>query len=68
MLVNSIQLIVRTDPVSLPYYIILICVQFQCTNVCFWYVPEALRNQEETDEWREKLSKVTLIYEHCFIL
>jgi len=32
----------------------------ECTNVCFWYIPPSLRDQEETEEWRQKLSKVTI--------
>ena len=30
----------------------------QCANVSFWYVPEALRGQEETDEWWQRLAQV----------
>ncbi|KAF0297369.1 Cysteine sulfinic acid decarboxylase [Amphibalanus amphitrite] len=30
----------------------------QCANVSFWYVPEALRGQEETEEWWQRLDQV----------
>lgn len=33
----------------------------QCTNTCFWYIPPSLRDQPETPEWWEKLSKVHII-------
>jgi glutamate/tyrosine decarboxylase-like PLP-dependent enzyme len=31
----------------------------QNTNVSFWYVPESLRNQEESDEWWANIAKVS---------
>lgn len=31
---------------------------FQYTNVCFWYIPKAMRGQKETSEWEEKLYEV----------
>ena len=34
----------------------------ECTNVCFWYIPPSLRNQEETKEWWDKLGKVIQYY------
>ncbi|XP_045164720.1 cysteine sulfinic acid decarboxylase-like [Mercenaria mercenaria] len=30
----------------------------ECTNVCFWYIPPSMRDQEETKEWWDKLAKV----------
>ncbi|XP_044733622.1 glutamate decarboxylase 1 [Chrysoperla carnea] len=24
---------------------------FECTNICFWYIPKILRHQKETKEW-----------------
>lgn len=30
----------------------------QCTNVCFWYIPPSLRQEEESPEWWNKLAKV----------
>lgn len=36
----------------------LVMPEFQCTNICFWYVPEILRNQTETEEWWERMKKV----------
>ncbi|KAK7468144.1 hypothetical protein BaRGS_00036608 [Batillaria attramentaria] len=32
--------------------------EFECTNICFWYIPPSLRGQEETEEWWAKLGKV----------
>lgn len=32
---------------------------YQYTNVCFWYIPKQLRDQEENDEWRERLYAVS---------
>ncbi|KAL5009445.1 hypothetical protein ScPMuIL_011750 [Solemya velum] len=32
--------------------------KFQCTNICFWYIPPSLRGQSESPEWWQKLSKV----------
>jgi len=35
----------------------------ECTNVCFWYVPERLRSrnfpQAYTSDWQRELGKVT---------
>ena len=31
---------------------------FNCTNVCFFYVPAAMRGEEETEEWWDNLSAV----------
>lgn len=39
----------------------LVLPEFECTNICFWYIPPSLRNQEENDEWWQKLSKVAPI-------
>ncbi|XP_036326244.1 cysteine sulfinic acid decarboxylase-like [Rhagoletis pomonella] len=36
----------------------LVLDDFQYMNVCFWYIPKALRGLEETDEWRERLFTV----------
>lgn len=36
----------------------LVMPEFQCTNICFWYIPRSLRGQEETNEWWEKVSRV----------
>lgn len=32
--------------------------KFECTNICFWYIPPSLMNQTENEEWWGKLSKV----------
>ncbi|EEB15302.1 Cysteine sulfinic acid decarboxylase, putative [Pediculus humanus corporis] len=36
----------------------LVLPEFECTNVCFWYIPVRLRNMEQTDEWWNELEKV----------
>lgn len=36
----------------------LVIPEFQCTNVCFWYIPKSLWQQEETAEWWQMISKV----------
>lgn len=36
----------------------LVLNEFQYSNVCFWYIPKVLRNQEETSEWQQKLNLV----------
>ncbi|CAG0915350.1 unnamed protein product [Notodromas monacha] len=36
----------------------MVIPEVQCTNVCFWYIPECLRNLEETEEWWTKMEKV----------
>ncbi|KAH9498242.1 hypothetical protein Btru_008067 [Bulinus truncatus] len=36
----------------------LVLPEFQCTSVCFWYIPERLRGQEETPEWWLVIHKV----------
>lgn len=30
----------------------------QLTNVCFYYIPRSLRNQERTEEWWQRLAQV----------
>ncbi|XP_069120622.1 cysteine sulfinic acid decarboxylase-like [Argopecten irradians] len=32
--------------------------QPEFTNICFWYIPQSMRNEEENDDWRLRLSKV----------
>ncbi|KAK7092614.1 cysteine sulfinic acid decarboxylase-like isoform X2 [Littorina saxatilis] len=36
----------------------LVLSEFQCTNICFWYIPPCLRGKEETPEWWAKVGKV----------
>lgn len=36
----------------------LVISEPECTNVCFWYIPPSMRGQEETEEWRQRLSQV----------
>uniref|UniRef100_A0A0K8UFV6 Cysteine sulfinic acid decarboxylase n=2 Tax=Bactrocera latifrons TaxID=174628 RepID=A0A0K8UFV6_BACLA len=37
----------------------LVLEDYQYMNVCFWYIPKALRGLEETPEWRERLYTVS---------
>lgn len=37
----------------------LVMPEFECTNICFWYIPPSMRGQEENDEWWQRLHKVT---------
>ncbi|XP_017889886.1 glutamate decarboxylase 1 [Ceratina calcarata] len=37
----------------------LVLPQFEGCNICFWYVPPSMRGQSETQEWWEKLYKMT---------
>ncbi|XP_055696279.1 acidic amino acid decarboxylase GADL1 [Lutzomyia longipalpis] len=36
----------------------LVLDEFEYTNICFWYIPQAMRGQEETSDWWQKLYKV----------
>ncbi|XP_013106315.1 cysteine sulfinic acid decarboxylase [Stomoxys calcitrans] len=36
----------------------LVLDDYQYGNVCFWYVPKAMREQTEDDKWRQKLYEV----------
>lgn len=40
---------------------------FDFTNTCFWYIPEKLRNVEETDEWWEQIYKVAPVIKEKMI-
>ncbi|KAK2145964.1 hypothetical protein LSH36_644g01104 [Paralvinella palmiformis] len=40
----------------------------QCTNVCFWYIPICLRDQEETPDWWAKLGKVAPLIKEKMVL
>ncbi|XP_055957209.1 cysteine sulfinic acid decarboxylase [Patella vulgata] len=45
----------------------LVIPEFQCTNICFWYIPPSLRGQEETPEWWAKIAKVSPIIKQRMI-
>ncbi|XP_046397903.1 cysteine sulfinic acid decarboxylase-like [Ischnura elegans] len=36
----------------------LVLPSFECTNICFWFIPPRLRGLEETQEWWDDLEKV----------
>ncbi|XP_014488839.1 PREDICTED: cysteine sulfinic acid decarboxylase [Dinoponera quadriceps] len=37
----------------------LVLPDYECTSVCFWYIPPSMRKQQETGDWWGKLYKVT---------
>ncbi|CAH2229192.1 jg1860 [Pararge aegeria aegeria] len=37
----------------------LVSAHIQCSNVCFWYIPTFMRNQEETESWWDTMHKIT---------
>jgi hypothetical protein len=39
----------------------LVLDEFECTNVCFWFIPPSLRGQEENEEWWNKIHTVSNI-------
>lgn len=38
----------------------LVTPDFECCNICFWYVPPSMRGQPETQDWWTKLYAVTV--------
>lgn len=36
----------------------MVIEQPECTNICFWYIPESLRNCKNESDYKEKLHKV----------
>ncbi|XP_026465229.1 uncharacterized protein LOC113367867 [Ctenocephalides felis] len=42
--------------------------QNKCTNVCFWYVPESMRDQERTEEFWDKIHRVTSIIKKKLVM
>lgn len=43
----------------------LVLQDTQCTNICFWYIPPAMRGLERNDDWWNKMDMVN---ELCDIL
>lgn len=39
---------------------ICLCGQPEFVNVCFWFIPPSLRGKEGTEDYQEKLAKVSL--------
>ncbi|KAG6448121.1 acidic amino acid decarboxylase GADL1 [Manduca sexta] len=37
----------------------LVVDSLQCPNVCFWYIPRFMRNQDEDDTWWDIMHKIT---------
>ncbi|XP_053977347.1 glutamate decarboxylase 2 [Hylaeus volcanicus] len=37
----------------------LVLPKYESCNICFWYIPPSMRGQEETQDWWDKLYKVT---------
>jgi hypothetical protein len=47
----------------------LVLDEFECTNVCFWFIPPSLRGQEENEEWWNKIHTVSNIKtKHLIVL
>ncbi|GFN94772.1 glutamate decarboxylase protein [Plakobranchus ocellatus] len=36
----------------------LVLPEFECTNVCFWYIPHRLRGQLEDNKWWQEIGKI----------
>ncbi|KAL1461854.1 hypothetical protein WDU94_013721 [Cyamophila willieti] len=36
----------------------LVIPEFQCTNICFWFIPASMRDKPEDDTWWSTLAKV----------
>ncbi|KAJ9579584.1 hypothetical protein L9F63_004769, partial [Diploptera punctata] len=36
----------------------LVLNEFECTNICFWFIPPSLRNMEENNDWWQKMHDV----------
>lgn len=41
---------------------------FDFTNICFWYIPKALRNEKESDEWWERIYAFTAMIKEKMIM
>ena len=63
VLCGFVDLSIIIENIKFILFLMLYCqcyvLQFECTNVCFWYIPPSLRGQPETEEWKQKLHKVT---------
>ncbi|XP_073997717.1 cysteine sulfinic acid decarboxylase isoform X1 [Rhodnius prolixus] len=46
----------------------LVLPEFQFTNICFWYIPVRLRNQEENEEWWEKVHTIAPKMKQRFVM
>ncbi|KAI4498842.1 hypothetical protein M0802_006017 [Mischocyttarus mexicanus] len=46
----------------------LVLPTYECTNICFWYIPTSMRGQTENQEWWDKLSKVTTSIKEKMVL
>ncbi|XP_043497787.1 acidic amino acid decarboxylase GADL1 isoform X1 [Polistes fuscatus] len=46
----------------------LVLPNYECSNICFWYIPSSMRNKSETQEWWDKLSRVTTSIKEKMVL
>ncbi|XP_069672798.1 acidic amino acid decarboxylase GADL1-like [Periplaneta americana] len=46
----------------------LVQEEFECTNICFWFIPPSLRDQEENEEWWDKIHAVAPKIKESLIL
>lgn len=46
----------------------LVLTEFQCTNVCFWFIPPSLRGKKETPEFWKKMEKVAPVIKKRMVL
>ncbi|XP_020295181.1 cysteine sulfinic acid decarboxylase-like [Pseudomyrmex gracilis] len=42
--------------------------EYECNNVCFWYIPPSMRGQEETPIWWRDISRVTTKIKESMVL
>jgi len=45
----------------------LVLPDFQCTNVCFWYIPPRLRGQTESEEWWLEINQIAPRIKQCMM-
>ncbi|XP_065343083.1 cysteine sulfinic acid decarboxylase-like [Cloeon dipterum] len=46
----------------------LVLPEFQCTNICFWFIPSSMRDQTRDEAWWDKLAKVAPLMKERMVL
>jgi len=46
----------------------LVLDEFECTNVCFWFIPPSLRGQKEDEKWWNKIHNVSSVIAALLVL
>lgn len=46
----------------------MVLPEFQYTNVCFWYIPSRMLDQQETSEWWAEVCTVTITIKERMVL